>query len=277
MKKKILVDGCNGMLGSAIEKVFKDFIVIPTDIDEYDVRNPLNTPKVDYILHLAALTDLEYCQNYPRNAYYTNTIGTINMMEEAKKQDIPIVYMSTAGVFGNTGASYFDEDSKPDPVNTYGRSKYYGELAIKGYPKHWIFRISWAFGGGARDRKFVMMMYKEILKQPKVIRSVQDTCGSPSYTVDVARVIKDTIVKNKPYGIYHIPCGEASRWQVVQEMIDYINMPWIKNEGVPESYFGQYTAIRPKCEVLKSVKGVQVRDWKEALREYIDELLEEKK
>lgn len=269
------------MLGEAVQKIFPpDFHVIDTDIEEFDVRKyrkfTKDVPSPNYLVHLAAQTDLEFCENHPRHAYYTNTIGTFHMTEIAKQLDIPMVYMSTAGVFGKTSKNFFDESDNPDPVNTYGRSKYYGEWAVRTHPKHYIFRISWAFGGGARDRKFVMMMYKEILKQPDRIRSVEDTCGSPSYTRDVAKILKDFLLEKKPYGTYHIPCGEASRWEVVQEMIDYLHMPWIKNDGVPESYFGQYTATRPKCEVLKSIKGVKVRDWREALHEYLDEIAQKK-
>ena len=189
--KKILVTGADGMLGEAIQKVFNKDEVCLTDIKELDVRIPIKEmcPKPDYIFHLAAETDLEYCETYPRHAYYTNTIGTFNMTALANSLDIPIIYISTAGVFGNAKAEYFDESSNPDPINTYGRSKYYGEIAVRTYPKHYIFRISWAFGGGTRDRKFVMKICKQISAGKTCIEAIDDKSGSPSYTRDVARVI----------------------------------------------------------------------------------------
>ena len=265
------------MLGSAIETVFKpEFTPIQTDIKEFDVRQYRkfikDIPTPNYILHLAAETNLEFCETYPRHAYWTNTIGTFNMVEIARQLDIPIVYMSTAGVFGNTSEEYFDENSVPDPVNTYGRSKWYGETAVRAYPKHYIFRISWAFGGHQRDRKFVMMMYKQIRDGKQVIQTVNDRTGSPSYTKDVAGVMKQFLLEKKPYGTYHIPCGEASRWEVVEEMIKHLKTYWVDNNAVPASHFGDYSTTRPKCEVLRSVKGVKVRDWKESLGEYLDEI-----
>lgn len=275
---RCLITGSSGMLGESVEKVFaKEFTPILTDIEDFDVRKYRkfikDIPSPNYIVHLAAETNLEFCENYPRHAYWTNTIGTFNMVEIARDLDIPIVYMSTAGVFGKTSREFFDETDVPDPVNTYGRSKWYGELPVRSYPKHYIFRISWAFGGGARDRKFVMMMYKQLLQQPDKVFSVEDMSGSPSYTKDVAEVIRQCLADKWRYGTYHIPCGEASRWEVVEEMKKIMKLLWVKNEGVPASYFGNYTSTRPKCEVLRSIHPeVKVRPWQEALREYIDEI-----
>jgi len=277
---RILVTGGQGMLGSAIEEVFaKDFTCIFTDINEFDVRKYRkfikDIPSPNYILHLAAETNLEFCESYPMYAYHTNTIGTFNMVEIAKQLDIPIIYMSTAGVFGNTKAEYFDENSTPDPINTYGRSKYYGEIAVQAYPKHWIFRISWAFGGGARDRKFVMKICKQLSAGKQFIEAIDSKSGSPSYTRDVAGIIYGFIKEEKPYGLYHIPTGSGTRYEVACEIVKLLNSitPIYKAK---EEQFLEYIATRPKCEVLKSVKGVETRDWKEALKEYIDELVANK-
>ncbi|KKM68626.1 hypothetical protein LCGC14_1459000 [marine sediment metagenome] len=282
--KRILVTGCDGMLGSAVEQVFSDYKLIKTDIEELDVRGiSMHSDKIDYILHLAALTDLEYCENYPRHAYFTNTIGTMNMVELAKELDIPIVYISTAGVFGkeegklynNKQFRYYDENSKPSPINMYGLSKYYGELAVQAYPKHYIFRISWAFGGGSRDRKFVMKVIKQIRQGFKEIYAINDVSGSPSYTKDVAKVIKDFIDTKKPYGLYHIPSGVATRYDVAKEIVRLLGAP-TKICAVKDSYFLDYTATRPKCEVLLSVKDVRVRHWRKSIEEYINELVADK-
>ena len=134
-----------------------------TDKDTLDVSNfdavrgyiTLLPEKPDYIFHLAAETDLEWCQKNPAQAYYVNSFGTSNVSLLAFRFDIPIVYMSTAGVFHGNKFTYF-EDDKTNAVNHYGRSKSLGEAFVSMLPKHYIFRMSWAMGGGPGvDIKFV--------------------------------------------------------------------------------------------------------------------------
>lgn len=277
---RILVTGSNGMLGEAIEKIFKGYNLVLTDLPEFDVRIPKRfhklPPSPDYIIHLAAETDLEFCETYPKYAFHTNTIGTFNMVELAKQLDIPIVYMSTAGVFGRHSAPHYTEDTPPCPINMYGLSKYYGEIAVKAYPKHWIFRISWAFGGKSRDRKFVWKIIQQISSFKKDLYVIDDKSGSPSYTKDIATVIYNFIKEEKPYGTYHIPTGVATRYDVAKEIIKGLDTWYPEIHKVSSQKFVTYTTTRPKCEVLKSIKGVEVRDWREALKEYLDEITKSK-
>ena len=274
--EKILVTGANGMLGLAIEKEFTDYELLLTDKDEFDVTRRTKDIfdfKPDYLFHLAAETNLELCETHPKFAYYTNTIGTMNMIQLAKSLDIPIVYISTAGVF--SGREESDENSIPSPINIYGKSKYCGELVVRPYPKHYIFRMSWAFGGGSRDKKFVMKICKQISAGKSSIEAIDTHCGSPTYTKDVAEVIHSFIKEKKPYGLYHIPTGRATRYEVACEIVKILESmtPVYKAK---EKQFIDYVAKRPKCEVLTSVKLVEVRNWKEALKEYLDKLCQEK-
>ena len=260
------------MLGSAVEKGFKGYEIIGTDKEEFDVRVHKNMLRhhrnPDYILHLAADTDLEFCETYPNHAYHTNTIGTIHMTELARSLDIPIIYISTAGVFGGDDRPYYDENSVPNPVNTYGRSKYYGELAVRAYEKHYIFRLSWAFGGGTRDRKFVWNICNQIWNRVTTLYAVNDKSGSPNYTHDVVKVIKE-FIEERPYGLYHIPTGECTRYDVAKEIVKILDVG-VYVRSISSSDMPQYTTTRPKCEVLKSVKDVNVRGWKPALKEYLE-------
>lgn len=269
---KILVTGSNGMLGEAIQKNFTDDKLILTDIKELDVRE-INKqkvslfPKIDLIVHLAALTDLELCEQFPKQAYYTNTIGTFNMVELARQKNIPIVYISTAGVFdGNFQKAYIKNDT-PCPINHYGKSKYYGELAVQSWHKHYIFRQSWSFGGGKKDKKFVIKIVKQIRAGYTTIAALPDYFGSPTYTMDTAKIIHDFIDKER-YGLYHIETGRASRLEVAQEIVNILK-PSVKVISMPENSFPSYTTSRSKNETLE---GIKIRNWKEALKEYLSEL-----
>jgi dTDP-4-dehydrorhamnose reductase len=271
--KKIFITGSQGMLGEAIQKIFKDYDLILTDKEEFDVRKEtklLLNPPPDYIFHLAAETDLEYCETIPSHAYYTNTIGTMNMVEIAKFFNIPIVYISTAGVFSGEKEFYTEEDI-PCPINHYGRSKYYGELAVQTHSKYYIFRQGWSFGGGTKDKKFVMKIINQLIIGKKTIYAVTDKFGSPTYTHHTAKVIREYLETNKPYGIYHISTGRANRKDVASFIIKDAGAP-CEIIPVKSSFYVNYPCPRPKNEVLVSVKNVPSQDWKEGLKEYLNEI-----
>ena len=164
---RILVTGANGMLGSSISRVFQDHNLILTGSHELDIRNikqvmSYAAKKLDLILHLAAETDLSRAEFNPSDAYIINHTGTQNMLELAKTLNIPIVYISTAMIFDGKKKSYTEED-KANPTNHYGRSKYYGEVTVQSYEKHYIVRSGWAMGGGPEiDKKFINKIFKQI-------------------------------------------------------------------------------------------------------------------
>jgi dTDP-4-dehydrorhamnose reductase len=271
------------MLGESIKRVFKKDDMIYTDKGDLDVASydsVMNIitrldKNIDYILHLAAETDLEYCDKYPERAYYTNTIGTINMCKLAGILKVPIIYISTAGVFLGEKNCY-DENDNPEPVNHYGRSKYYGELAVKAYPKHYIFRMSWAMGGGPElDKKFVNKIFKLIKGGATEIHAISDVYGSPTYGYDVARTIHACLTRKIPYGLYHTAGlgPKASRYDVAQAIVDILKL---KVEVVPvqSSYFyDKFPCPRARSEVLVSRKPhpSHMRNWRASLREYLEE------
>ena len=139
--QNILITGCGGMLGLAVYNTFKvNNNVLASDIDqnepwlEYiDVRDIESLFKIsksfkpDLIINLAALTDLEYCENHPNEAFVTNGLGQENICLVANTLNIPVVYISTAGIFDGEKEYYHDFDV-PNPLSIYGKSKYYGEL-----------------------------------------------------------------------------------------------------------------------------------------------------
>jgi dTDP-4-dehydrorhamnose reductase len=139
--KRIYISGCGGMLGDAFYRQFKDSYKLKcTDIDlnsdwlSYcDVRDyqsyRLDVETPDYIFHLAALTDLEYCETHPEETYLTNTLGVENAVYIANELHIPLVYISTAGIFDGKKNVYDDWDV-PNPLGVYARSKYMGERFV---------------------------------------------------------------------------------------------------------------------------------------------------
>jgi dTDP-4-dehydrorhamnose reductase len=152
--KKIYIAGCGGMLGEAFYAQFKsDYVLRCTDIDvneswlhyldfrDYEkYRGDVKTFNPDYLFHLGAHTDLEFCESHPEETYDTNTMAVENAVYIANELNIPLLYISTAGIFDGAKETYDDWDL-PNPLGHYARSKYAGELAVKELvPRHLICR-----------------------------------------------------------------------------------------------------------------------------------------
>lgn len=288
---RILITGCGGMLGEAVYTAFsKICIVRATDIDiniewlsYMDVRDyqaiekEIKEFKPTAIFHLAALTDLEYCETNPAEAYETNALGTENVVTLCKKFDILMVYISTAGIFDGNQDVYNDYD-QPNPIGHYGKSKYAAEMLVQSnLEKHFIFRPGWMMGGGPKkDKKFVKKIMDQINSGKKELFAVRDKLGTPTYTYDFSENILK-VINTGFYGLYNIVCtGESSRYDVAKEILIVLNLEdKIKLTEVSSDYFKkEYFAPRPYSEKLINLKLNlrslnNMRDWRVCLKEYL--------
>ncbi len=288
---RVLITGCGGMLGEAVYAEFKDkCLVYATDIDlneswltHLDVSSAEEAKKCfekikpDFVVHLAALTDMEYCENHPKHAYDVNGKGTENLLKLSRQKNIPFVYISTAGIFDGKKDSYTEEDL-PNPLSIYAKSKYVGEVAAKSYRKSIIIRAGWMIGGGpAKDKKFVNKIIKQLKSGAVELAVVNDKMGTPTYTYDLAKVIWE-LLSREAFGLYHGVCRGAggSRYDVAKVILSSLGLKnKILLKEVDSEYFkDSYFAPRPSSEKLLDTKleklGINVtRKWEECLGEYI--------
>ncbi|MDO8664749.1 MAG: dTDP-4-dehydrorhamnose reductase [Candidatus Liptonbacteria bacterium] len=222
------------------------------------------------ILHLAAETDIDRCEQSPAHAYSVNSVGAYHIAMAAREVGAKLIYVSTAGVFDGRKVGPYAEDDRPNPQNYYGHSKYLGELAVAGTVEdHLIIRICWMMGGGpGKDKKFVAKIIKQ-LNDPAVteIKAVNDQFGSPTYAKDLINAIK-ILMREDRRGIFHMSnSGTASRYDVAQSIASTLGY---KKKVVPVgmSYF-KLDAVRPVNEVLASREKL-MRPWQEALRDYLE-------
>ena len=289
--KKIFIAGANGMLGTTLQNIVdtKDFLLTDKEISENiswcDIRDLKYTTDLikkyqpDIILNFAALVDLEYCEKNQDDCYSTNTIAAVNLFNLAKDLNIPYVFISTAGIFGNDKEFYTEED-QPYPLSAYGKSKYFTEqlLLNQNYPKYWIFRAGWMMGGGPeKDKKFVNKIMKQVNSGVKELFVVDDKLGVPTYTKDFASSILKHIEEELPYGLYNmVSQGEASRYETAIAINEYLNLGLTINK-VDSNYFNtEYFAPRPYSEKLINKALIDLdknymRNWKACLYEYLYE------
>lgn len=217
---KVLVTGTSGQLGydvmeelakrgydgvgadrSDSDAEFEHVIIDITDRDKvFQIVKDVNP---DVIVHCAAWTNVDGAED-PNNldiVRAVNVDGTKNLADAAKEVDAKFVYISTDYVFDGQGERPWQPDDKNyAPLNVYGQSKLDGELAVSGtLEKYFIVRIAWVFGRNGKN--FIKTMI-EVGKTHPEVSVVDDQIGTPTYTVDLARLLVDMIETEK-YGYYH--------------------------------------------------------------------------
>jgi dTDP-4-dehydrorhamnose reductase len=291
-KQKIYIAGCGGMLGEAFYSVFgQDYDLKCTDIDVNDnwlshldfrdldsYKKDVESFQPDYLFHLGAYTDLEYCELHPDDTYLTNTIAVENAVYIANNMNIPLLYISTAGIFDGAKDIYDDWD-KPNPLGNYARSKYAGEVfVVQNVVNHLVCRAGWMMGGGPnKDKKFIQKIMSQLKQGNKELFIVDDKLGTPTYTHDFAKNVK-LLLENEYWGLYNMVCGGITgRYEVANELISILDLQSsILVTPVTSDYWKkEYFADRPASERLidkkLNLRNVNImRDWKVCLKEYID-------
>lgn len=291
MKKKIYIAGCGGMLGEAFYTQFReDYILKCTDKDvneswltfldfrDFDAyKKDVRDFKPDYLFHLGAYTDLEFCELNSDETYNTNTLAVENAVYIANELDIPVLYISTAGIFDGKKELYDDWD-QPNPLGVYARAKYMGErFVVENAKRYLVCRAGWMMGAGPKkDKKFIQKLMKQLKEGKKELFIVDDKDGTPTFTHDFAKNVK-ALIKKEYWGLYNMVCGgQTSRYEVAVELIKILQLNEIvKLTPVRSDYFKDtYFAERPLCERLVNrklkLRNINLmRDWKVALEEYI--------
>ena len=219
--KKVLVTGCNGQLGRAIQKEYAgDVTFILTDVAEGDgitslditdidaVMSLVLNEKPDVIINCAALTNVDGCEKMWDLAYKINAIGPRNLAIAATAVGAKLVYVSTDYVFAGTERTPRTEFDTPDPISAYGKTKLEGEQFVRQFAeKFFILRTAWLYGDG---KNFVKTMVR-VAKTHDEVSVVCDQFGSPTSAVELAKMIH-FLEGTDNYGIFHATCEGETNW-----------------------------------------------------------------
>ncbi|HVN51524.1 MAG TPA: NAD(P)-dependent oxidoreductase [Acidimicrobiales bacterium] len=298
---KILATGAAGMLGTSLVPTFvaAGHDVVATDIDLtnptpwgpglpsidwLDVRDrsavkaAFDGTEPDLLLHLAAETSLEASDADPDHAFLTNTVATKYLALECRNRDVPMVFISTAGVFDGLKDGAYTEFDQPNPLNTYGASKYEAEKLVSSLLDKWyIVRAGWMVGGGAgKDHKFVSRILDQVREGRTTIYAVGDKYGTPTYTYDFGRCLLD-LLDSDLYGLYHMACeGDGNRYDIAAFILAQLGRTDIELVEVESEFFqDEFPSVRPRSEIMRNMaldlQGMNtMRPWPDALAEYLD-------
>lgn len=283
---KILITGSNGMLAQEVKKQLRDGNeLICTDVEDLDITNEeqvmkfITDLKPEYIINCAAYTAVDKAEVAGEIVEKINADGPANLAKAAKASGATLVHVSTDYVFGGNlelDKDYSEDDSK-EPVTAYGITKLHGEQKIQeNCDKYYIFRTAWLYGKGGNN--FVKTMTK-LGQERDELNVVSDQHGSPTYAVDLANIIKQSINKRIPYGIYHATNEGYTTWyDFTKEIFAEQGIECKVNPVTTEEYIDMMKitqAKRPLNSQLSKKKleaqGINIPEWRDGLKRYLSE------
>ncbi len=276
--KKIIVTGCNGQLGRAVNLQMSDntdIEFVNTDVGELDITNIdkvmelAREVKPYAIINCAAHTAVDACETDVDNAYRINAIGPRNLSIAATEMGAKMVHISTDYVFDGKGTRPYIEFDPTGPQGVYGATKLAGEQMVKEFAdRYFIIRTAWLYGDG---KNFVKTMLRLSETNDKV-RVVSDQFGSPTSTKELAGAIEHLLFTEN-YGLFHGTCEGSCNWAEFTEEIFRLAGKKTTVEAITTAEFGA-KAPRPAYSILenymlKLTTDYMFADWHDAIAEYI--------
>ena len=278
---KVFVTGVTGQLGFDVCRVLKEQNIefMPCSRETFSLedfekaREIIENYRPDVIIHAAAYTAVDKAETETELCNKINCEATENLAKIAKDINAKFIYISTDYVFPGAGENFYEINDEKNPLNAYGKSKLMGEKSvINTLDKYFIVRISWVFGKNGKN--FIKTMLN-LSKTRDEVRVVADQIGSPTYTLDLAKLLVE-MSKTEKYGVYHATNEGVCSWaEFAEEIFKLAN----KNTKVIKISTKEYPAParRPKNARMskKSLDNAgfsRLPHWQDALKRYLEEL-----
>jgi dTDP-4-dehydrorhamnose reductase len=282
--KKMLILGAKGMLGQELVRVFscdEQYMVTAWDREEIDVTNfdelEAKTKELgpDIILNAVAYNAVDLCETddaeYAK-ARILNVEVPRKLAQISQEIRATIVHYSTDYVFDGSQKSGYDEEAQPQSLSRYGETKLGGERGVLGEGgRVYVIRLSKLFGkpasSAAGKRSFFDVMLEKGRSTDEV-RVVDDERSCFTYAPDLAEATKAPIEDQVPYGIYHLPNEGGVTWyEAVQELYRLAHIETKVTPVTSEAF--PRPAKRPATSILLNTKRPKLREYREALEEYL--------
>ena len=273
-----LITGAEGLLGStltaSLEEAHPDTVSATRafiDITDYfSLCAELERLQPNVVINAAAYSDVDGCELDPEKAFRVNRMGPYHLARACRAMGARFIHISTDYVFDGTKTIAYTEEDAPAPIQVYGASKHDGELAMLAEdPRALIVRTSFLFGPG---RPTFVDRVVERARRGEPVRAVLDWVSSPTYTVDLAKIL-EAILETDAAGILHVSNGGAcSKFEFARAacraaQLDDPPVQPIRLADLP------LPAKRPERTPfdlgrVTALLGAAPRPWEEALEEY---------
>jgi dTDP-4-dehydrorhamnose reductase len=278
-----LITGATGMLGRylfAQTSSLHHEVTAPCHSD-CDLNDPtaivrlIHDIKPAAVFHLAAQTNVDLCEREPADAARVNFLATKEIARATADVGGWLAYVSTSNVFGTEGKPAYNEIDLPGPVNYYGRSKLWGEVAVVQHlpHNHLIARAGWMIGGGQNgDHKFVGRIISQIRSGALELKAVDDKQGNITVAEDLTKFLVTSMESHRTGLIHYASKGTVTRFQIASEIAQLLRFRG-EVHGVKSSMF-PLSAPRPTSEGIESLffsdGDVNVPGfWRDDLRKYV--------
>lgn len=282
--KKIIVTGCNGQLGRAINQIYAketDIELVNTDVFRGDGIIPLDITNVDEVLKLArevkpyaiincaAHTNVDKCETDVDNAYKINAIGPRNLSIATTETGAKLMHISTDYVFPGTENKALTEFDPVGPNSMYGKTKLAGENFVRDFAQNYfIIRTAWLYGDG---KNFVKTMLR-LAETHDQVGVVKDQFGTPTSAVELAKAIH-YLLPTENYGTFHGTCEGSCSWADFASEIFRLAGKDTKVNYITTEEFGSPTK-RPAYSILDNymlrlTTDFKFADWHDAIAEYM--------
>lgn len=285
--KQVLVTGAGGQLGRCIQAVadrYRQFSFLFTDIDTLDIGNRetvmtyMQQQQIDYVINCAAYTAVDHAEEEEAMAFRVNCSALQNLAEACCKLNAKIIHISTDYVFDGKSCSPYTEQDIPNPVSSYGRTKYAGEQVLRDFCAGYvILRTAWLYSEYGKN--FCKTMYK-LAQERDELRVVFDQVGTPTYAGDLANTIMFLLEQAEEGsfspGIYHYSNEGVCSWYDFARKI--VELSGFDCKVTPiESKEYAAAAARPPYSVLNKGKikhtyQIAIPHWEESLKAMINRL-----
>lgn len=284
--KKIMITGCNGQLGRALNILYSGdntYECVNTDVSELDITDIdavnkfVETVRPYAIINCAAYTNVNGCETDVDNAYKINAIGPRNLSIASTRYGAKLMHISTDYVFDGSATTPYTEFDTPNPKAVYGKTKLVGENFVKEFAKeYFIIRTAWLYGDG---KNFVRTMLGLAHNHDKVT-VVGDQFGSPTSAKELAKAIA-YLLQTDNYGLFHGTCEGITNWaDFTKEIFRLAGKQTIVETVTTQQYIQSVKGVvapRPAYSVLenymfKLTTDYMFADWEKAIAEYIKEL-----
>ncbi|MBN1139324.1 MAG: dTDP-4-dehydrorhamnose reductase [Anaerolineae bacterium] len=271
---RIVITGYKGQLGQALERALAEEQILGLDLPEWDMTEPACVQTVvrfqpDVVIHTAAMTNVDACEQNPETAFRVNVVGSYHIALACGQSGAAMVHVSTNDVFdGTLGRPYYEWDT-PGPKSVYARSKAAAEFYVRTLlNRFYIVRTAWLYARGGNN--FVTKILA-VADRLGALRVVTDEVSSPTYAPDLAQAIV-RLMPTGHYGIYHFTnSGFCSRYDWACEILKLAGHGYLPVEPITTDQWPRPAPpplYAPLVNLFGAALGITLRPWQEALEEY---------